>query len=301
MALRVGIIGFGEIGRYHARHLAGAGAHVVGAVTSRATPATITRYHSVADLLAEVDAVTIAVPNHLHASLCLDAVGAGLAVFVEKPMCILEGELATLEATLPTAVQPVHVGLRLRWNPALRDLRARLADVRRVRCTYRLGIDRLAAGKSWTRRQAESGGAFCTLGVHALDLARWLASANGRPIGQLRAGAAYRGPHADFPLMVHMEGRIHDGPTIEAAADLRGNTAFELIVEAETDHGTFKNASLTGIRPEDDAASDAEYAGMMRHFVEAARGGPAAPDEIRDVLECHRELLLARALAAGEG
>lgn len=294
MSLRAGIVGYGEIAGYHARHLAAAGAQLVGVVTSRSVPPSLLRYSSLTDMLPDVDAVTIAVPNHLHAALCIQAVAAGIPVLVEKPLCITEGELHALEAALPHATRPVHLGMRLRWNPALRALRARVRGVRRVRCTYRLGIERLAAGKAWTRRETDSGGAFCTLGVHALDLARWIAAADARPLENLRAEATHRGAGADFPLVARMEGTVQGGPWIEASADLRGDAPFRLELEVDADDGTFQDDSLSELRPEDTGAADAEYAGLIKHFVESATSGRPAPDEIDEMLQCHRELLAAR-------
>jgi predicted dehydrogenase len=298
MSLRAGIVGYGEIAGYHARHLAAAGARVVGVVTTRAAPPELVRYESLAAMLPEVDAVTIAVPNHLHASLCAEAVAARMPVLVEKPLCITEGELDSLERALPRATRPVLLGMRLRWNPALRALRACVGHVRRVRCTYRLGMDRLAAGKPWTRREAESGGAFCAIGVHALDLVRWMASADARPLEDLHAEVSHRDAGADFPLHARMGGRIRGGPWIEATADLRGDAPFRLEIHVDAENGVFTEQSFTALRPEDPGAADAEYAGMMRRFVEAATGGVPEPREIDEMLQCHRELLAARRLAA---
>jgi predicted dehydrogenase len=293
-SLRVGIVGYGEIARYHARHLSAAGAQLVGFVTSRTAPPGVARYASLTDMLPDVDAVTVAVPNHLHAALCLESVSRGIPVFVEKPLCITERELHALEAALPRATRPVHLGMRLRWNPALRALRARVRGARRVRCSYRLGIDRLAAGKPWTRREAESGGSFFTLGVHALDLARWITSAGARPIENLQAEASCRDAAADFPLTARMAGLLRDGAWIEASADLRGDAAFRLEVEVEADNGTFSDDSFVELRPEDTGAADAEFGGLMKHFVESATSGRPAADEIAEMLQCHRELLAAR-------
>ena len=301
MSLRVGIVGYGEIAAFHARHLTAAGVRIAGVVTSRSTPPDIERYQSLSAMLRHVDAVTIAVPNHLHAALCVEAIAAGVAVFVEKPLCITPSELRTVEQALRGASRPVHVGMRLRWNPALRALRAGVQGVRRVRCVYGIGIDRLAAGKPWTRRDADTGGAFFTLGVHALDLARWFARADGRPLEHLRAELSERQPGADYPLVARLEGTLPDGARLEATADLRGDGAFRLELDVEADRGACSDRSLSGIRPRDAGAADAEYAGLMKHFVDAVAGGGTNRDEIDEILQCHRELIAARALALTRG
>src|SRR2546429_8248769 len=63
---------------------------------------------------SNVDAITIAVPNHLHAPLCLQAIAAGIPALVEKPLCITAADLIALERALPQARRPIHVGYRLR-------------------------------------------------------------------------------------------------------------------------------------------------------------------------------------------
>ena len=96
--LRVGLVGFGEIAQYHLRHLESHGAPVVGVVTTRPTPPHLRRFPSLERMLPEVDAVTIAVPNHLHADLCVQVMLAGKPALVEKPLCITADGLAAVEA-----------------------------------------------------------------------------------------------------------------------------------------------------------------------------------------------------------
>ncbi|MGH2548290.1 MAG: Gfo/Idh/MocA family protein, partial [Thermomicrobiales bacterium] len=59
------------------------------------------RYRNYEDLLAnpEIDAVSVCVPNHLHAQVAIDALRAGKHVLIEKPLArtIEEGE-AIVEA-----------------------------------------------------------------------------------------------------------------------------------------------------------------------------------------------------------
>jgi len=141
----VGIVGWGHIAREHAKHLQTAGARVVGIVSRQSDlhlPFAV--YSKIEDLLPQVDAITVAVPNHLHASCCLKAVRAGKAVMVEKPVCINADELNELESLLPVAQVPVHVGYRLRFNPSMLKLRTQIKGLHSIKCIYRLGIELLA-------------------------------------------------------------------------------------------------------------------------------------------------------------
>jgi predicted dehydrogenase len=292
----VGIVGYGEIAQFHARHLAAAGARVVGAVTRRVPADGLVRYASLEAMLPEVDAVTVAVPNHLHADACLAALAAGKAVFLEKPWCVTESQCSAIEHALAGCKLPVHAGFRLRWNPRIRHLKHGLLGPRRIACRYRLGIDRLAEGKPWTRCEAESGGAFFTLGVHALDLARWLAGARGEPLEGLTAGTAHQDVGADFPLVAWVRGRL-GAIEIEAVADLRGDAPFHLDIEIDAERSVGAEEGAPGPGPEDRGAADVEYAGLMRAFVAALRGGRGDPAMHAEILQVHRDLLAARAHA----
>src|SRR5262245_6671383 len=91
---RVAVIGVGHLGKHHARILSALdGASLVAVVdkiperaaeiaaASRTRSAT-----SAAEILDQVDAVTIAVPTELHRDIALPFLERGISVLVEKPM-----------------------------------------------------------------------------------------------------------------------------------------------------------------------------------------------------------------------
>lgn len=297
MPLKVGVVGYGDAGRLHVHHLGRTGAEVAGIVTRKEPPPGIRRYDSLDALLVDVDAVTIAVPNHLHASLARKAVLAEKAVLVEKPLAMEKSELDEIEEALAAHPVPFQVGFRLRFSPELQALRERVARPRRIACFYRLGIEPLARGKAWTRRRALSGGAFFTLAVHALDLARWLSGARGEPLGGLRATSGFRDKSADFPLEASLSGMLPEGVEIVAGSDLRGDAPFRLDLTIDAERGQYPDPTLPGPRPTDEDAAGAEYGAMMAAFVERAEAGASSPDEVKELIQSHRDLLDARALA----
>ena len=297
MTLALGIVGWGEIARDHARQFERAGARLAGVVSRRGDLAPgVPVYPSLDRMLPQVDALTVAVPNHLHARCCLQAVRAGKPVLVEKPLLIREEELAQLEALLPSAGVPVHVGYRLRWNPSMRALRRKVRHPRRIECLYRLGIETLAEGKPWTRRFARTGGAFFTLGIHALDLVRWLARAGGVPFSEVKAEVGGRSPSVDYPLWARLEGTLPDGTRLVAATDTRGSAACDIRLRIDAEQGRYPDDALPPPMPADEPV---EYEGLIGDFVTAARTGRFDRAEIEETLETHRELLRARKLAGG--
>ena len=293
MTVRIGVVGWGEIARRHAEDVRRAGACLAG-VAARRRPADlgVPWFESIEELLPHVDGVTVAVPNHLHASCCLAAVRAGRAVMVEKPLLISDAELSELEEVLPDADVSVHVGFRMRWNSLLQDLRETVRQPQRIECSYAFGIDGLADGKDWTRRQAETGGAFFTLGVHVLDLARWLSRADGEPLADLRACADGLSDGADYPLRATVSGQVR-GIELLATTDTRGDLPYQLDVRV------WERESSAPIHIALDATHEVpEYGAMLHDFVEATAARRVDPQAVAEYLQTHRELLRARQRAS---
>ena len=295
MPMKIGIVGWGEIAREHASHFVTNGAELGGVVSSRKHPdLSVPVFQSLAEMLPHIDAITIAVPNHLHASLCLQAVEAGTPALVEKPLCISTSELKSLEETFHRLTVPVHLGYRLRWNPTTLALKRRIKNLRRIKCVYQLGIEQLADTKDWTRRVDITGGSFFTLGVHCLDLARWLADADGAPLSNLQASATHGDDSADYPLNVWLSGTLPNGVEIVAGADLRGNTDSRLVLEIDADEGSYPDSDLPPPVPADEPV---EYAALIANFIQAVEANKVDKNCSDEILQTHRELLMARDLA----
>ena len=92
--MKIGLIGLGRIGTYHAGNLVDLD-EVEQLVVTDAVPAAVasaverfgaTPADSVESLLGAVDAVMITAPTSLHLGLIQQAVAAGLPTFCEKPV-----------------------------------------------------------------------------------------------------------------------------------------------------------------------------------------------------------------------
>ena len=83
-----------------------------------------------------VDAVVVCSPPGTHAPVVLDALDAGLHVFVEKPMCITLAHADAIVAARDRASRVVQVGTMKRFDPAyeamLADLPSSADDLRYV-------------------------------------------------------------------------------------------------------------------------------------------------------------------------
>lgn len=75
-----------------------------------------------------LDAILVASPAGTHVEVVLDALGAGLHVFVEKPMCITLADADAIIAARDDAGRVVQVGTMKRYDPAVERLIDELPD-----------------------------------------------------------------------------------------------------------------------------------------------------------------------------
>jgi len=128
--VKVGVIGVGYLGRFHAEKYAGLpGAELVGIVdtdpeTARqvAQKFNVPAFSSYRNLLDKVDAVSIVVPTKLHHEIAQEFLKSGVDVLVEKPMTTTIKEADELIETAKSAKCIFQVGHLERFNAALLSL-----------------------------------------------------------------------------------------------------------------------------------------------------------------------------------
>ncbi|WP_329551110.1 Gfo/Idh/MocA family protein [Streptomyces sp. NBC_00696] len=199
--MRIGIMGLGHIGAFHAETLAGLDAvdslvvtdPVAAAVTSAterfgATPADSPE----ALLAAGVDGVVIAAATDVHPQLIVAAVKAGVPVFCEKPVARGVAEsLEVLRAVEGSGVE-VQIGYNRRFDAGCVAARravvgGELGDLHTVRSTT---LDPAPPPAAYV---AASGGIFRDCAVHDFDIVRWV---TGREVVEVYATGGNRG--ADY-------------------------------------------------------------------------------------------------------
>jgi predicted dehydrogenase len=129
--IRVGVVGVGHLGSIHARLWKGVeGAELVGIHDSdRERAATIAAEHGVEpfasldDLLGCVDAVSIVTPTSTHAEVAMRALGAGVHIFVEKPITATYRDAEPIIRVAEEGNLVVQVGHIERYNPAFAALK----------------------------------------------------------------------------------------------------------------------------------------------------------------------------------
>ncbi|MFI8082342.1 Gfo/Idh/MocA family protein [Kitasatospora sp. NPDC086009] len=129
--------------------------------------------HAAVDALhpEDVDVAVVAVPNHLHAEVAAALLRRGLAVFLEKPVCLTSAEADGLaRAELDGGM--LLAGSAARHRADVRELAALVPDLGRVRhvdlsWVRARGVPK--AGGWFTRRSTAGGGVLVDLGWHLLD------------------------------------------------------------------------------------------------------------------------------------
>lgn len=204
--LRVGVIGAG-IGAHHLKGyalnpevevlaLAGLDDDRVRSVAAEFKVPTTYRHYE--ELLANpaIDAVSVCLPNFLHAPVAIAALEAGKHVLVEKPLArtTAEGEAMIAAAEATGRVLMITFNRRYRgdvqWVKQYVESGA-LGQIYYAKAFWmrRAGIPRL--GSWFVNREQSGGGPMVDLGVHVLDMALYL-------MGEPRVRTVSASTHAAF-------------------------------------------------------------------------------------------------------
>ncbi|MEV8021458.1 bi-domain-containing oxidoreductase [Streptomyces sp. NPDC086554] len=126
-----------------------------------------------------IDAVFVVTRHSSHAELTRQALLAGKAVFVEKPLALTEDELTgVLAAVEESGNDRLQVGFNRRFAPLLQEARQRFgARTGPASLRYLVNAGRLQQG-SWYLQQGTEGSRFAGEGGHFIDTASWLLDAD---------------------------------------------------------------------------------------------------------------------------
>src|SRR5258708_5247029 len=125
--LRCGVIGTGAIGLEHLNSLSqcprGSAVAIAENSPTRAReaaerfkiPRSYSDYRELLDQ-ADIDAVTIALPNHLHAAVAIEALKARKHVLIEKPMAMNAKEASKIIDVAAKMRRTLMVGQNYRFN-----------------------------------------------------------------------------------------------------------------------------------------------------------------------------------------
>jgi glucose-fructose oxidoreductase len=124
----------------------------------------------------EIDAVYIALPNHLHAEYAIRAARAGVHVLCEKPMAVTERECVAMMQACDDAGVKLMIAYRLHFDPA--NLAAvevansgRLGELRLFDSVF---CNEVTDEQNIRLRREAGGGPLFDIGIYCINAARYL-------------------------------------------------------------------------------------------------------------------------------
>lgn len=123
----------------------------------------------------KIDTVVIATRHNLHAGQVIAALRAGKHVFCEKPLCLTDSELQSIEETyMQHCNQKLAVGFNRRYAPLVEKMKEKLALINQPKSI----IITINAGRvspdHWTQDPKVGGGRIIGEACHFVDLAHHL-------------------------------------------------------------------------------------------------------------------------------
>ena len=185
--VKIGVIGVGGWGQYHLlaiKQLERVGLCRLIAIAAQSEESVkkcmekyrVQGYTDYKELFnrTDLDAITIATPDHLHREIVLAAIEAGLHVFVEKPLDLsVEGCEQIVKAAEKAGVM-LHVDFHKRYDPYVIKLRELVTSgvLGEIEYAYAYMEDRIdiPKGMKW----AQFTDPYWFLGVHKVDALRWI-------------------------------------------------------------------------------------------------------------------------------
>lgn len=182
--INIGVIGLGRLGYHHAKNVAKSrGARLVAVADpiqgsldrAQGDFDGVSTYLDYRDLLKDsaVDAVVIATPTKTHFKVLLDAIDAKKPIFVEKPITYTVEEAEEICRLIKEKDVFLQVGYMRRYDPGHTAAKTKIVSGEIGKAIYIHDCQRDPNGPP-IQYVPESGGLFVDMGIHDLDVARWL-------------------------------------------------------------------------------------------------------------------------------
>ncbi len=320
--MRVGLLGAGRIGVFHATVLAEdhrVEEVVVGDVDAKRAAALAERIGGESGSIEEVigsglDAATIAATTSAHAGLINACLDAGLPAFCEKPVALGYEETVEIVDRVESSGAILQVGFMRRFDAGYREAR-RLIDTGALGTVYSmhmLGHDHEPPPEEYIPL---SGGIFRDLHIHEFDVLRWLTRSEVEEVfaqGSVRKFDMFA-RHGDFDtsaIMVRMKGGVlavitggrHDPAGYDIRAEIFGSDDSICV---GLDGRTPLRSVEPGVAPPEGQPYpgflerfEQAYRDELTHFLDVVDGRAENPCTARDSLEALRIAMAAEVSVA---
>ena len=253
-------------------------------------------------------AVFVATRHDLHADLVIRALRAGKHVFVEKPLCITEEELARVKETVESLGRDcpmLMVGFNRRFAPALDRVRGFFSDVGARTVSFRFAPGAIPAN-AWPQDEDIGGGRIVGEACHAIDAcvalqgsgpvkvyAESVAMNRGLETTDDQVFITIRHANGGVSNVSYQAGGDRAGPVERIEVFGGGRTA---VIDEWDDVSLWKGERRT----DEKAHKDRGHAAGFKAFVEAVRQGGRWPISWEETYGTARATLMAvRSLREG--
>jgi predicted dehydrogenase len=284
--VRLGIVGLGNIGRYHADYLlnkkisrceltAVSDAYAPSLEPFKSKP--LKTFERSEDMIrsGEIDAIVIATPHYLHTTIGIDALKSGLHVMVEKPISAHKADAERLIAEHKQHPKQIFAGMfQLRVEPRYLKIRKVLqsGDLGQfVRLNWIITdwfrTEAYYASGGWRATwKGEGGGVLLNQCLHQLDILQWLCGMPARVRGFCQLGR-FHNIEVEDEVTCYLEwANGASGVFLSSTGEAPGTNRFELI--GTRGKVVLENNRLTFTRNETD----------MIEFSKTSKSGFAKPE-----------------------
>lgn len=310
---RIGVIGLGRIGQFHADTLNGlsrVGSLVVLDAVPHVTEAAAAKLgaDAAADpaalMASGIDGLVIASGTSSHPELIGAGIDAGIPVFCEKPVAPSTAASHEVLARSRASDVPVQIGHQRRFDPAYRAVHqaAHAGDLGWLHTIRSTTMDPAPPPPQFI---ASSAGLFPDCGVHDFDVVRWV---TGREVVEVFATGSNKGDPS-FSEVGDVDTAaatlVLDDGTIALVSNSRYNgSGYDCRLEV---HGSIATAAAgwddrSPVRSMDAGAGSlgadphvlfterfgAAYQGEFEAFLDVVAGDIASPCTIEDAIEAGR-------------
>jgi predicted dehydrogenase len=200
-----------------------------------------TRYEDLLEA-TDVDIVSIATPNHLHAEQAVGAARAGKHIVLEKPTGLDEPELIRIRDAVRAARVRTIVSFELRYNPYLKFARwlrvsGWLGSVRFARTQYLSRVTDWYPGWSWVRTRASGRSHLLAAGCHAVDALRWC---SGREVVAVSALHTHFTEGYEWPTSILVNAQLDGGALGHVTSSTDFMLPYNFLVELMGDRATLR-------------------------------------------------------------
>ncbi|MEV4749342.1 Gfo/Idh/MocA family oxidoreductase [Streptosporangium sp. NPDC049248] len=297
--MRVGLLGLGRIGMFHAATLSTLVDDLVVSDVDH------TRAEEVAGRLKarvgdpfDADAVVIATPTSTHAEALLRASDLGVPAFCEKPAAPTVAETRRVAEAVKRSGVAVHIGFQRRFDAGYTAAREALrgGELGELHRVHLLTADPKPPAAGYV---ALSGGIFRDCHIHDFDILRWV---TGREVDTVYATGSNRG-EAFFTEAGDVDNSaalliMDDGTLVTLQGSRYNGAGYDVRMELAGTRATWAAGlgyrtplrSAEGFDPGGDpwpdfqARFDAAYVAEMRAFLAMARGERESPCTVQDAL-----------------